>query len=336
MKVILALFGLAAASSGQHPRVVFNSWASSFNRTYATKSEYEVRLANFRANLDHIELLNRRHAHLPDGARFRINRFADLSREEQRALRGFSLPHGVTDSDLPPRVASPPNVKLADGGIDWRAKGVVSPIQDQGMCGSCWAFSSVSNIESIAAISKNSTTITKLSEQQLVDCDHVCGTYLGERGCDGGCNGGLMPNAFTWVQQNGITTEAAYPYAANDQRCKANQPVEVKTKGYVMLSQDEKEMAKWIQANGPASVAVDASEWTFYYGGIMYWLCFGSYSFRDLNHAVNIVGFGDANGEPFWTIRNSWGQDWGEKGYARIVRGNNFCGVNLFACSVTM
>jgi len=92
-------------------------------------------------------------------------------------------------------------------------------------------------------------------------------------------------------------------------------------------------MATYVAQNGPVSVAVDASEWTFYFGGIMEYLCWGKTTIDDLDHGVAVIGYGMDGDTPFWWIRNSWGTEWGEDGYAKIIRNDGFCGVNLFACS---
>jgi len=142
-----------------------------------------------------------------------------------------------------------------------------------------------------------------------------------------------MPNAFRYVISKGDPSESAYPNSGVDGTCDGGLRPVVTITNWTLISQDEGEMATWVAANGPAAIAVDASEWSFYEGGVMEYLCWGTTTMGDLDHGVEIVGYGMDGDTAFWIIRNSWGTDWGESGYARILRGAGFCGVNLFACS---
>jgi len=206
-------------------------------------------------------------------------------------------------------------------------------------CGSCWAFSATSNIESTTALNSGRAA-TSLSEQFLVDCDHNCGQYRFEDACDSGCQGGLMPNAFKYVISNGgQPSEASYPYNPPGGSCQSKPSVQ-KITGWEFVSQDEGQISAYVAATGPVSVAVDAAQWSFYNGGIM-----SSTSVcpdittppYNLDHGVNIVGYGVEGSTNYWIIRNSWSTTWGESGYGRILRGTGsasspgFCGVNLFA-----
>jgi len=302
-----------------------------YNRVYATEVEYSLRLQNFWENSLIVDALNRAHAHRKNGAWFKLNKFADWSEQEQRSLRGFKGVN-VTSSMLTGHRAKV-KATAAPTSVDWRQQGVLAPVQDQGQCGSCWAFSTVANIESQWAIKNKLNPPLKLSEQKLVDCDHECGTYRSEQGCDQGCNGGLMPNGFKYAMANGMPTETSYPYSGVDGSCQSPSPTNVKVASWTLISQDEGEMAAWVAANGPASIAVYAQNWSFYMGGIMEYLCWGKITVNDLDHGVVIAGYGSDSGTDYWLIRNSWGADWGEAGYCRILRNQGFCGVNLFACS---
>jgi len=179
-----------------------------------------------------------------------------------------------------------------------------------------------------------------LSEQFLVDCDHNCGDYRGEDGCDQGCGGGLQPNAYKYIiAQGGQPSESSYPYTSGSGRngkCKKGESAAEKISGWEFISEDETEMASWLATNGPMSIAADAAHWSFYDGGIMKsrTVCPRK---PQLDHGVNIVGFGEEGSTKYWIIRNSWAADWGEDGYCRTLRGEGtaskpgFCGVNLFA-----
>jgi len=153
-----------------------------------------------------------------------------------------------------------------------------------------------------------------LSEQELVDCDKT----------DSGCQGGLMDNAFAFLKQNGVDTDADYKYTGRDGACQAKKfTPKVKVTGFKDISTNEDEIARVLVENGPLSVAVDASSFQFYAGGI------AQCSYRQLNHGVTLVGYGEDNGRKFWIVKNSWGTGWGEQGYIRIPRGKGACGINM-------
>eukprot|EP01013_Petalomonas_cantuscygni_P010858 TRINITY_DN240_c0_g2_i1.p2 TRINITY_DN240_c0_g2~~TRINITY_DN240_c0_g2_i1.p2 ORF type:complete len:338 (+),score=68.53 TRINITY_DN240_c0_g2_i1:31-1014(+) len=324
MKVAIVLATLAVASATDLG--AWYAWKRDNGRAY-TDDEDVVRFSNFKKNLATIASLNE--VHRKGTARFGPNKFADWSDAELKSLRGTRVPSNARDGI--PEVAQ---VQVATNGtVDWRKKGVVSPVQNQQQCGSCWAFSATANIESRWAIAKGATPPPKLAEQALVDCDKECGTYHGEQGCDAGCEGGLMMNAFKYVIANGQPKESAYPYMAADGRCKAVPASPVNISSWDLLPQDETKIAAYLEQNGPVSIAVAASMWSFYMGGIMEYLCPGKTTLADLDHGVDLVGYGSEDGTDYWIVRNSWGPSWGEEGYCRILRGVGFCGVQLMACS---
>jgi len=238
------------------------------------------------------------------------------------------------DKNLPVAPNAPESVIAAlPTNFDWRTKGAVTPIKNQGQCGSCWAFSTTGNVEGQYFLAGNK--LVGLSEQNLVDCDHECMIYEGQKSCDSGCDGGLMPNAFHYIVKNkGIDTENSYPYVAFDQTCAFNpQNVGATIKNWTMISQNETQMAAYMYANGPISIAADAEEWQFYVGGVFEGPCGTS-----LDHGILIVGYGqeiDYLGFEinYWWVKNSWGTDWGIDGYLMIIRGVGECGLNLYACS---
>jgi len=141
--------------------------------------------------------------------------------------------------------------------FDWRQKGAVNHVKDQGQCGSCWAFSAVGNLEGVNFVTNGK--LVEFSEQQLVDCDH---------NGDEGCNGGLMDNAFKYIQDNGgLDTEQSYPYTARDGKCKFNKDtVGVRVTGFEDISSNEDEIAKVLMEVGPLAIAVNANPFQFYSG----------------------------------------------------------------------
>src|SRR3989338_3846436 len=174
--------------------------------------------------------------------------------------------------------------------------------------------------------------LVSLSEKQLVDCDHNCVTYQNQQACDAGCNGGLMWSAFQYVIKiGGLVTEDSYPYEGVYDTCRFNKTnVAATISSWVSIPSDEGKMAAWLAANGPISIAINAEWLQTYVGGISDpWFC----NPQDLDHGVLIVGFGSGKNwlgekEDYWIIKNSWGADWGESGYFRIIRGKGKCGLN--------
>jgi hypothetical protein len=264
----------------------------------------------FNTNLDAI----RTHNADPSKSWFAaVNEFTDLTRDEFKA-RQRHRPH------LPARthVARESHVSVPVGGlpesVDWRMKpGVVTPVKNQGACGSCYAFSATETLESHLAIATG-TAAPKLSPQQIVSCAGI-----------GGCGGSNQPLAFNYTSTAGITTEEHYPYSGTESTCDATQikPV-AKNSGYTMLPvNDYMALMEAVATKGPVAISVAADDrWQMYGGGIVEKGGF------DIDHAVQLVGYGEENGVMYWTVRNSWG-DWGENGYIRLKRfgeGQEPCG----------
>jgi len=303
-----------------------------FEKEYEDHQELQTRLNNFKANLKVIEDLNAQST----TTEFGITKFADMTPQEfKNTYLGTNAPNWRNPEWPVASAYSDEYVRALPTAFDWRSKGAVTPVKNQGQCGSCWAFSSTGNMEGIWNISGN--PLVGLSEQNLVDCDHHCMQYEGESVCDAGCDGGLMPNAYMYVIGNGgIDTENSYPYQGEDNTCSfKTSNIGAKFSSWTMVSGNETQMAAYMYANGPVSIAVDAELWQFYIGGVFDFPWCG----ESLDHGVLIVGYGvetDWFDEPldFWTIKNSWGEDWGEDGYIRVERGNGECGDNLFPCSI--
>jgi xylem cysteine proteinase len=249
-----------------------------------------------------------------------VNKFADMTAREWRAKY-----LGLANNTYGNRTYSPVKATALPASVDWTEHGAVTPVKDQGQCGSCWAFSSTGALEG-AWFLKNGS-LFNVSEQQLVDCSTAEGNQ--------GCNGGLMDDAFQYVIENGLTTDAAYPYTATGPNaCKAaGKPTVVKASGFTDVVPNSETALLSAIVDQPVSVAVEADQgsFQFYSGGVMTASC-GT----QLDHGVLAVGYGTLGGKDYYKVKNSWGQDWGMKGYILLGRGSSFgaqgqCGIQMAA-----
>ncbi|KAH0454864.1 hypothetical protein IEQ34_016788 [Dendrobium chrysotoxum] len=281
-------------------------WMAQYGKVYRNATEKEQRFEIFKSNMEHIESFNARKHEYWLGP----NQFTDLTNEEFNAiyLSGYKR---STSSRATPRNFWYENVSVAATNLDWRSKGAVTPIKDQGQCGACWAFSSVAATEGINQI-KNGKLIS-LSEQELIDCD--------VNGQNQGCNGGLMDDAFKFIIDNGgINTEINYPYKAADGSCNSNKESNsaVKISGFEDVpSNSEASLLKAVSIQ-PVSVALDGGDPNFqhYAGGIFTGPCD-----TELDHAVTAIGYGiNTDGTKYWLLKNSWGTSWGDHGYIKMQR----------------
>ncbi len=308
----------------------FMKFVNSNKKIYANHMEFLEKYEIFKENLHKVMAMQKTQALSKEASTFSwgITPFFDLTTEEF-AKRYLNLKinslENLRKESLPLTVDS--KIKDAPPTYDWRKQGAVSSIKNQGMCGSCWAFSAVGNLEGQHQI-KTGTKVVDLSTQQLVDCDKV----------DQGCNGGLMDDAFNYVKKaGGIEADSDYPYTGSDDKCHFDSTkVVVKDTGYKMATtQNEDDIKNMLYQTGPLSVAMNATPLQFYFFGVFNpyfsWLCSPS----GLNHGVLLVGYGTEKGWlygeiKYWIVKNSWGKFWGEEGFFRIIRGTGACGINTY------
>ncbi|KAL5020404.1 hypothetical protein ScPMuIL_003296 [Solemya velum] len=299
----------------------WEQYKTDYSKTYTDGSETARRLI-WESNVQKIE----RHNRLADEGVYTytlgMNKFADLTPEEFRQkMNGFRMPEKRAEGNtfLP---AS--NTGALPKTVDWRKKGYVTPIKDQGQCGSCWAFSATGSLE--GQHFKKTGKLVSLSEQNLVDCSGPEGNM--------GCEGGLMDQAFAYIKKNkGIDTEKSYPYEAMDDSCRFKKSdVGATDKGFTDITQgSEKDLEKAVAEVGPISVAIDASHDSFqlYKSGVYNE---PQCSTTQLDHGVLAVGYGALGGKDYWLVKNSWGTEWGMKGYIFMSRNkSNQCGIATLA-----
>ncbi|KAJ3696644.1 hypothetical protein LUZ61_000349 [Rhynchospora tenuis] len=283
----------------------FEKWISDHGRVYESDREKSERFSIFKANYEYIQEKNRE-----PGLTYTLglNEFADLTNDEFVARYTGALRPTDADATVPAEPFEFDNLRVP-ASIDWRTYGAVTPVKNQGSCGSCWAFSAVAAIEGAVKIKKG--TLLSLSEQELVDCVTTC--YK--------CQGGRADNAFQWVKTNGgITTEANYAYSATNGFCNANliSYHAASITGYAYVPSYNETALMYAVAMQPVSVSLDASSssFQFYSGGIYTGPCDGT-----INHAVTFIGYGvDSKGMKYWILKNSWGTTWGATGYMYIQK----------------
>jgi C1A family cysteine protease len=314
MKSVIILSVIVTANALIDMKRMFDEWKITNGKEYETNLEHRYRFSVFTENYANIQEQNSLNRSIILG----LNKFADLTNDE---FVGKHLNNYVPVKQSQFFHKSSP-ISALPNEIDWTTKGAVTPVKNQGQCGSCWSFSTTGAVEGAWFIKTGE--LVSLSEQQLIDCSEPEGNQ--------GCNGGLMNNAFEYIIKNGgICSETNYSYTATQGNCTSCNPV-AKINSYVNVTPNNTEALMTAVAQQPVSVAVQADglDWQFYMGGIVTDNC----GFN-LDHGILVVGYGtDYTTQPqdYWKIKNSWGPEWGENGYIRLGRGTKFdpagqCGI---------
>jgi KDEL-tailed cysteine endopeptidase len=298
----------------------FNNFQERFSKRYNTIEELETRFDIFRGNLRNIILHN-----LDYNQNFTmgVNQFTDLTAEEfkEKFTGGLKTEVGSYGCGIFTSTAS-----NSPSSMDWRNKNAVTTVKDQGLCGSCWSFSSTGSAEGAWAIATGK--LIDLSEEQLVEC--ATGMQYGSHGC----NGGQMEGAFKYLIQNGQCDLSSYPYTSGDGKsgsCNSCSPIAHFTSCSDVKPNDQISL-KGAVAQQPISVAIEADTRYFqsYSSGILDSPSCGT----TLDHGVLIVGYGEENGKKYWLLKNSWSTTWGDHGYFKILRTDStndpgICGVAM-------
>ena len=309
-------------------KIIDKKWQSQVNIFFDFMIKYEKifdnvmhlkkRISIFIENLDFINDFNLNNS---TSYTLGINKFADMSHSEY--LDYVSIGKNSYTSKN-----SCKKMEQATGSypqsVDWRLKNAVTPVKDQGQCGSCWSFSTTGAVEGSYAI--NHGSLLSFSEQQLVDCSYSYGNH--------GCNGGLMDNAMTYIIDNGITTEAEYPYTATGNRnsCQKFTPKTFLSSCYDVIPNELQ--LTYAVAGQPVSIAIEADSRSFqlYKSGVYNDPSCGT----NLDHGVLVVGYGNSKDDgDYWIVKNSWSNSWGNNGYIYIARNSvetstsGICGIAM-------
>jgi C1A family cysteine protease len=309
---VLAVAGATRLSDSpaENLKLMWEAFKEEHKRHYSTEDEEYRRYGIFLRTLKLIDERNAEERANGGSAVHDITRFADRTQEEFEKLLNYepapeSLRGDATEVEVPPYEGT-------ESLVDWTGK-YTTPVKDQGYCGSCWAFAASEQIESDAM--RQLKTSYVLGPQQMVSCDKK----------DGGCNGGRQETAYSYIQScGGQEQEKDYPYTSGKSgqngSCQENKNKFVLGVKSYHTVRGESSMANYVKSSGPLSIAVDASTWNSYRGGIM------SNCGTRINHAVQAVGVDTSKGG-YWKVRNSWGKSWGESGYIRLAYGQNTCGL---------
>lgn len=302
MKVVAVL---AVAAAAEQP--TFKEWAAQ----YGFNGDDTSMQAKYEANVEVINSLNANDSK----ATYGVNRFAAMDQDEWSAFlrRGYAQ----AKADSPPVLAEHEfdGQELATS-VNWATSGAVTPVKDQGQCGGCWSFAATGALEGAWEI--GSGDLVSLSEQQFLDCDTT----------DSGCNGGLEYDGWSFFKQQneGICTEASYPYKARNGVCQYSScTLGIPAGGIAGVNHVTSGSAAALQSaiqQQPVAIGIEADQqaFQFYSSGILTGACG-----KNLDHSVLAVGYDTSS--QYWLVKNSWGSSWGDSGYIKITMAGDECGI---------
>ena len=305
--LFVALFATVGASILD----TFQEWVHDFSIKFRDEDHFHTMFQTWRSNHEFIQQVNNQKLSYELGH----NQFSGMNSSEFREYLGT-----VPDKRGVVRIIRDElvNIDSLPGSVDWTTAGAVTPVKDQGQCGSCWSFSTTGALE--GAYFNKYGTLVSFSEQQLVDCD-----TLKNGGRDHGCNGGLMDNAFNWISKNnGLCAEESYPYVSGttktagscQTKCSVVSNSDIAKYVDVSPSSDNSMMAALAQQPVAIAIEADQREFQLYKSGVFTGTCGTT-----LDHGVLAVGYGTMAGQDYYLVKNSWGTTWGSNGYILLGRG---------------